>query len=354
MTRRIIAPLCIFLLLAVSAAGAEPPSFFKLTLLSTNDVHCRLASFRQTETLPNGVQQTRMFGGAARQAGYANRVRAESSWPVLLLDSGDTTYWWNAMTNAFHGLANIDAMNAMGYVAMEPGNHDFEWHYPATLSNLKASKFPWVCANLIYEKSGESFVQPYIIREYGGVRIAILGLITQSVNDTNYAYSAARELGLRQLNPIEVARELVPELRKQADIVILLSHLGVYQDPELAKAVPGIDVILGGHSHVRLPTPTMISVGTPTATWTGTVPMVAAGCYGGEMGRTDLIFHRDPGSGKYTLMSCKGRLVSLDDSIPDDPAIVRLVKAWEAKVKALPAPAPTAPGPAPVEAPAAR
>lgn len=366
MTRPILVALLIFFISAGYAiAGAEPPlenaghsrpfvachdRYVKLTLLSTNDVHCRLLPISQTDKIANGLPQTETLGGAARQSGYASRVRAESNWPVLLLDSGDTTYWWNAMTNAFHGLADIDAMNNMGYIAMEPGNHDFEWHWDKLVSNFKASKFPWICANLVDEKTGKLYFTPYIIREYGGVKIAFFGLITQTVNEP--AYNAARELGLRTTDPIEVARKLVPELRKQADIVVLLSHLGVYQDPDLAKAVPGIDVILGGHSHARLKTPTMIPVGTPTATSLGAVPMVQAGCYGGEMGRTDVIFHRDPTTGAYTLMSCKGRLILLDSSVPEDSAIVKLAESWRARLHALPAPAPTAPGPAPVSAPA--
>jgi len=345
MFRRPIIALTICILLAVSlSAGAQQPSFLELTLLTTNDLHANLVPFNQPETLAGKIPQTKNVGGAARKATYINRVRSESEWPVLLLDSGDTTFGWTRLARAFHGAADVEVLNAMGYVAMEPGNHDFQWESADTLRNLNASKFPWICANLIDEKTGKLFLTPYTIREYCGVRIAFFGLITSMVNDP--PYKAARELGLHQVDGIETAKKLVPELRQNADIVICLSHLGVYQDQKLAKAVPGIDIILGGHSHTRLPHPTMVPVGTPTATSLAAVPIVQAFLWGSEMGKTDVIFYRDPTTGAYSLMSCKGELISVDSSLPDDPAISQLIQSYEAK---MPKPA-TAPAAAPAPA----
>ncbi len=338
---------CLLIVLSVPAV-AEQPSYLKLTLLSTNDLHARLYPFDISEKHAGTVPQMKNVGGAARRATYVKQVRAQSNWPVLLLDSGDTTYYTSALGKAFHGLVDVDVMNTLEYMAMCPGNHDFQWDSVHTLNNLKASKFPWVCANLVDEKTGKPFLPPYVIREVGGVRIALFGLITQLVNSEPYV--AREQLGLRQINPIEVASKLVPELRKQADIVICLSHLGIYQDPKLAREVPGIDVILGGHSHARLATPTMVPVGTPSATFIGAVPVVQAFCHGSEIGHTDVIFYRDLATGRYSLMSCKGWLVSMDSTVPDDPTIVKLLERWEAKRRALQAPAQPASSPAPAAA----
>ena len=191
------------------------------------------------------------------------------------------------------------------------------------------------------EKTGKLFLTPYIIREVNGVRIALFGEITQLVNSA--PYKAREELGLTALEPIEVAKKLVPELRQKADIVICLSHLGVNIDKRLAAEVPGIDIILGGHSHTRLPQPVLVPSGTPTATYIGAVPIVQAFQWGSEMGDTKVIFRRNSDTGAYSLMSCKGELISIDNTLPDDPAISRIIRSYQSKMTPTAAPAPSAP-----------
>lgn len=339
MLRRFLIPLLIFAALASAVgAGAQQPSYLDLTLLTTNDLHANLVPFDQAATLAGEIPQTKDVGGAARRATIVNRARAESRGYVLLLDSGDTTYGSNPIAKAFHGAPDVDVMNTMRYDAMEPGNHEFQWPSVDTLRNLKASRFTWVCANLVDEKTGKLFVQPYVIREIGGVRVAFVGLITLLVNSD--PYRARRELGLKAVDPIETAKKLVPEIRRKADVVICLSHLGAGLDRQLAKDVPGIDIILGGHSHTRLAQPILVPVGTPSATWLGAVPVVQAFQWGSEMGDTRVIFRRDPSTGAYSLMSCKGKLISIDNTVPEDPVISRLIQGYQAEMPAKPTPAP--------------
>ena len=341
-SKRII--LCLLALVLASAAYARLPKYLEITFLTTNDLHAYLVPFDIKGDPVKKTPDIKDVGGAARRATIIRTIRSEDRNPVLLLDSGDTTYGWSPLAKAFHGAPDMDMMNVIGYDAMVPGNHEFQLHSPDLLRNHAAAKFPWVCANVIYEKTGELFTQPYIIREAGGVRVAILGLTNDLVSTQPNTYKSGPELGLKYLSATEVAAKLVPELRQKADIIVLLSHLGVGGDQALAKAVPGIDIILGGHSHWRLNPPRMVSVGQPTAYWNGMVPVVQAGYFGMDLGRTRLIFHRDD-SGKYTLMSCKGELIRINASIPDDPAISRLIEGW---VKRIPPPAPPKPAtPAP-------
>lgn len=343
MLKRFVIPLIVVFALATAiGAGADQPKYLELVLLTTNDLHANLVPFDHADSLAGRIPQTKNVGGAARKATHVNRVRCETTSPVLLLDSGDTTYGTNPLAKAFHGAADVDVMNAMGYLAMEPGNHDFQWASADTSRNLRSSNFPWLCANLVGE-AGNPFLTPYIIRDYGGVRVAFFGLITQLVNSS--PYKARQELGLNALEPIGVAKTLVPEIRKGADIVICLSHLGAKLDQQLAREVPGIDIILGGHSHTRLAKPILVPTGTPTATSLGAVPVVQAFMWGSEMGRTDVIFRRDSETGAYTLMSCRGELISIDSALPDDPTISRIIAGYQAR---MPKPAP-----APVAAPAA-
>lgn len=333
MLKRVFCVLLCFSLIGIgisATASCNPPRYLEITFVTTNDLHCRLVPYdREAKKQATAAKNV---GGAARRATVVKQIRSEMRTPVFLTDSGDATLGSGvALGKAYHGAADIAVMNAIGYDMMEPGNHEFQWEAPETLRNLKNSHFPWICANLVDTKTGKPYLTPYIIKDVWGVRVAFLGLMTQLTN-ADY-YKATHELGLNAVDPIETAKKYVPELRQKADIVVVLSHMGYALDKTVAAMVPGIDIILGGHSHTRLTHPAMVSVGEPTAFSLGTVPVVQAYEWGAEMGRTQVIFRRDPTTGHYTLMSCKGNLILLDSSIPDDPCIAGIIRCYEAGIK---------------------
>lgn len=337
---------CLILLIAAGSAFSADyqPRYLEITFLTTNDLHAHDMPFTDPADPKTNTPEVANIGGIARISTIVERTRAETRTPVVLADSGDTTYGYTDLTKPFHGASTVAALNAMGYVAMEPGNHEFQWHSVDTLRNHKESQFPWICANLVDAKTGKLFLPPYVIRNIGGVRVAFIGLITQLLDQHPAPYVGAQELGVKVIPGAEVAAKLVPELRKQADIIVVLSHLGRTLDVALAQTVPGIDIILGGHSHSVIRTPQMVSVGAQTAYSAGAVPVVQAGSWGRWMGRTKVVFHRND-DGRYTLMSCKGDLVTIDKSIPDDPKIAKILADWTARIPA-PAPAPAAAAPA--------
>ena len=328
--RRII-PVLLLLLIFVSASYAEQPRYVEITFLSTNDLHAHVVPIDIKGDPAKNKPDIKNIGGLARIATVIKQVRAETQTPVLLFDSGDTTHGYTALPRAFHGASTIAVMNALKYDAMVPGNHEFQYHAVDTVRNKAASEFPWVCADVIYEKSGETFGPPYVILDEDGIRVAVLGLTNDWVSTVPKTYVAGPELGLKALPGIEVASKLVPELRQKADVVVVLIHLGYGADQALAKAVPGIDIILGGHSHYRLTSPKMVASGQPGVFSLGMVPIVQAGYCGMDMGRTRLIFHRDD-SGKYSLMSCKGELIRINATVPDDPEIASLIKEWQKRI----------------------
>lgn len=330
--KRII-PCIVLLILAASAlvAQTKTPRYLEITFLSTNDLHTKLWPFTIAANPAKNTPEMKDVGGAARRATVIRKVRSEMRTPVLLTDAGDIK-GWTAFSSAYHGKADVAVMNALGYDVMALGNHEFEWHPSDTSRNLKESEFPWICANIVYAKTGELFTQPYIIREVEGVQIAFFALInTLPSSQPNY-YKGATELGLKVLNATETAAKLVPELRQKADIVVLISHLGYRADVQLAKDVPGIDLILGGHSHSVILHPTLVPVAQPTAFYLGAVPVEQAGYYGIYLGQTKVVFHKDRDNGHYTLMNCKGELIPIDSSIPDDPEITALIQDFQKRI----------------------
>ena len=152
-------------------------------------------------------------------------------------------------------------MNAMGYDAATLGNHEFDNGCSALAARLKTADFPVVCANYQFaNKKLAKVIKPYVIIERAGMKIGIFGL---GVNLDGYvAPKVAREV--TYLDPVETARKMVSILKAQnCDLIVCLSHIGVDKsikdnDYEIARQVPEIDVIVGGHSHEEINPPAVV------------------------------------------------------------------------------------------------
>jgi 2',3'-cyclic-nucleotide 2'-phosphodiesterase (5'-nucleotidase family) len=148
-------------------------------------------------------------------------------------------------------------MNMIGYDAWCPGNHDMDISQENLARLVSIAKFPTVVANL--ERSGKPFPpgsQPYVILERGGVRIGIIGIMSQEL----YGLVIQTNLtGIRVKSPVETLQRYVDELDPQTDLLIALTHQGVTDDSILAADVHGLDLIVGGHSHTRLKTPMVVN-----------------------------------------------------------------------------------------------
>jgi len=238
--------LLIFGLLCTCVAQDQP-----LVIIHTNDTHSQID--------PYSYKADVNMGGALRREAAIREVRAQYA-NTLLLDAGDfsqgTPYF-----NFFKGYVEVRLMNAMRYDAATLGNHEFDNGCSALAARLKTAKFPVVCANYRFaNKKLAKVIKPYTIIERGGHRIGIFGL---GVNLDGYtAPQIAREVSY--INPVETARKMVEELKDQnCDLIVCLSHIGVDDskmdnDFNLARQVPEIDVIIGGHSHEELKEPVVI------------------------------------------------------------------------------------------------
>lgn len=296
--------------LSMSNGAAAPPSpprpaADSLVILHSNDIHSHLLPFHRSENA--------LVGGAAARAALIQRERARTP-DLLLLDAGDIVQGTPAY-NLFRGVPDTRAMSEMRYDAVALGNHDLDdgpaaWvalrplaEYPVVSANVFAAADSSWAAGLAGDPPAEVrrgarwiggvsvapaaplrfLARPYVIRPWRGKRIAILGLTTANLVDI-VRISANR--GVAVSDPIAAARWYVPRLREQADYVIALTHLGVDTDQDLARRVPGIDLIVGGHSHTRLDG--ALFAGTGTAPGLPGVPIVQTGAWGDRLGRSVL------------------------------------------------------------------
>ncbi|NLV88409.1 MAG: LysM peptidoglycan-binding domain-containing protein [Tissierellia bacterium] len=216
-----------------------------LTIVHVNDVHGQVV-----EDEGNGVI------GYAKLATIVKELREDSN--VLLLNAGDTLHGTNFAT-LNRGEAVINLMNLMGFNAMVPGNHEFNYGYERLLELRDMAEFPILGANIVKEADGTSDFESYIIEEFEGFKVGIFGLSTE---ETKVKAHPKYSEGLRFDSPIEVAKKLVGELQAEGvDLIIGLVHLGLDEESAkvattsemLAEAVEGIDIIVDGHSHHKLP-----------------------------------------------------------------------------------------------------
>jgi len=235
----------------LSAASDE----VSLVILHTNDTHSRIDPF----PMDGGPYQG--LGGVARRATLIERIRDRHP-NVLLLDSGDI-FQGTPYFNFFKGAIEFDAMSAMGYDVVTIGNHDFDNGVDGLVEMMPRATFDFVSAN--YEVVGsplEARVQPWVVREVGGIRIGIFGL---GIAFDGLVLEGLHQ-GVRYSDPLEAARRCVLALRAVGcSLVVCLSHLGYRyggdrpSDTLLAQRVEGIDLILGGHSHTFMDEPDVYS-----------------------------------------------------------------------------------------------
>jgi 5'-nucleotidase len=187
-------------------------------------------------------------GGFPRLVSGVAKVR-ENNQNTLLLHAGDV--FQGTLHFSLHkGMADLDFMNMMQFDAMSVGNHEFD-RGPAVLALfIKAAEFPILGANIdtSIDDNLNGLTRPYVIREVDGKKVAIVGLVTP---ETPSISSPGSQLVFS--DAVEAAGDAVDELEtKGINRIIILSHIGYERDILLAKAVAGVDIIVGGHSHSLL------------------------------------------------------------------------------------------------------
>ncbi|MDO9515221.1 MAG: bifunctional UDP-sugar hydrolase/5'-nucleotidase [Syntrophales bacterium] len=304
-------------------------------MVHSNDLHSHFLGFSPNiDYTPLETGDDATVGGWARIASVIKEVKRSRTSPVLVLDAGDFL-----MGSLFHMLSREEAfelrlMGAMGYDVITLGNHEFDLK-PAGLARIlmaaeRSGQIPAiVSSNAVFNPESAAdddleqvfargVVSPYRIIEKDGIRIGLFGLMGRDAAEVApFASPVTFE------DPAVAARRMVERLRgeEKADIVICLSHSGLADDPDrsedeiLAKEVPGIDIIISGHTHTKT-----------DARMVNDTIIVQAWSYGRQVGVMDITWD----GGRVSL---KGyRLVDINDSIRGDARIAGMIDAFESRV----------------------
>ncbi len=298
----------VFALSATIAWSKDLPCSFKLTILYMNDTHGHYS--------PEADRDGQISGGFAKAMTVMEKIRkaneTEGRITITLL-AGDL-FTGTAYSAVFKGRLGVRLMDAMDFSAMAVGNHEFDYGLPNLLKRLKPDmKFPLLSANIHY-KNGSLVFKPYVIKKLPNkkCKILILGLTTMSTPELTHPKNVK---GLVFEDPVKAACKIV-EKEGENKFVIALTHLGVDKDKKLGLLCPGIDVIIGGHSHTSLFEPLKLD---------GTL-VCQAGAYSKYVGRLDL----DVKNGR--IEDYKGELIKLDANVPEDLQVGSMIGKYNDKM----------------------
>lgn len=307
----------------------------KLTILHTNDMHSRLIGFGpEADYTPFSLNDDQTVGGFSRIASIISEYRNKQPESLLVLDAGD--FLMGTMFQAGEAKTGfqLQLMKKMGFDLVSIGNHEFDFgldELAKILSKSAEQPIPGILlSNIKFDsasakddklealyKSGVIVTSRILVRN--GLKIGFFALMGIEADDVSP--NAKPVIFTEQ---IQAAKEFTAMLREKekVDLVICLSHCGLVADPEkgwqgedvvLAQQVPGIDVIISGHSHSVVTKPLIVN----------NIPIVQAGSEGRYVGKLEI---EKTAAGVKVL---SGELIPVDDRIPGDPYVERLVRQQE-------------------------
>ena len=212
----------------------QPQGETEIAILSVNDMHASIDMFPKFATMVDSLREV---------------------YPDLLLFSAGDNRTGNPVNDQYNPVnyPMITLMNQVGFDLCALGNHEWDANIVNMQNDIKRSTFPYLCANVFIPDSVDISVKPFMTMEHQGVKMAIVGMIEVRHD----GIPGAHPQNLTKVS-FKHPKEVLPEyqyLRKDNDVVLLLSHCGLEDDVELAKANPWLDAIIGGHSHTLVENP---------------------------------------------------------------------------------------------------
>lgn len=297
---------------------------FDLTIIHSNDLHGRVEPVKI---------QGKEYGGYSRLATLVKRLRASEPNP-LVLNAGDV-FQGTLYFNVYQGMADLLFLRLIGLDAMGLGNHEFDLGPKPLLTFARSASFPLLACNLDLgqEPDLDALVAPSTVVEVGSEKIGVVGAVTPETEVSSSPGPTVKFLDL-----VTSVRAAVEALRLAGiDKIVLASHLGYPEEQRIAKAVAGIDVIVGAHSHSLLgdagvasfpkpegPYPTVVeSAGAKTL-------VVSAWEWGKVLGRLRVTF-----DAAGNAVSWQGGPIAVDETIPKHPEAEALIAALQRPIADL-------------------
>jgi len=258
----------------------------------------------------------------------------------LLLDAGDATHG-TLLTNLFEGETSGVLLDMLGYDAIVPGNHDFNYGKDRLIEAAKLaqqySNLRVLAANVL-DENGNMVFQPYQLYYFDGFTVGVIGVSTPDTETKTHPKNV-QGLSFMSDEVIYGAQALVDEVNKRADYVIALSHLGLDEDGSygvtskmVAENIDGIDLIVDGHSHSLLENGMMV----------GDTLIVSAGEYMENIGLVEIAVRNGKAAGETALLIPASNVADPSQNeyakmlgiteVKADPKVVAYVESQKAKL----------------------
>ena len=280
----------------------------ELVIFHTNDLHARVSPKDD-----NG--QTI---GLAEMSAAIKAIELKNS-TSLWLDAGDTFHGMPQI-NISQGENMVTLLNGTTLDAMVPGNHDYNYGAEQLKNFRKKLNAMILCSNVVQSKSQKYIFKPYqIYKLANNIKVGVFGLTTP---ETVYKTNPNNTSGLEFLDPIEQAQAMVEKMRSKCDVLVALTHIGIDENSEItsdmiAKKVPGIDLIIDGHSHNALPDGLMVD----------NTLIVQTGWHGHRLGRVTISLN------DHKITAKKAELLTAEDvekiAPKPDPGVKEILKNIE-------------------------
>lgn len=276
-----------------------------LTFLQINDVHAYL-ELHEEVFIEHGEETYRQAGGYARIATLIKEIKQEVNHDVLLFDNGDSFHGTYPVV-ASKGEAIVPILNELPFLAMT-GHWDFAYG-PKQLEHLVSQlNYPFLANNCFKKETNELLFPAHLMIEKPGVKIGVIGIASPIIDKLMPKHFSE---GIYFTNGDEQLPEQISELKNQnADLIVVLSHLGFPQETKLAKKTEGIDIILSGHTHNRFTEPAIVN----------DTLIIQSGCHGSHLGKLTI----EVSNGK--LKSHQHELIEIAESIIPDKKIDTLIQ----------------------------
>ncbi|UYV36614.1 5'-nucleotidase C-terminal domain-containing protein [Rhodobacteraceae bacterium D3-12] len=317
-----------YVALSIGLSAGAAVADYSLHILHINDLHSRVEPVNKYDSTCSAEDDAegKCFGGVARLKTLLDAKRAElSDQNVIVLDAGDQ-FQGSLMYTTYKGAVEAEFMQAIGFDAMAVGNHEFD-DGPQGLSDfLDRVSFPVISGNLDLSSSNllNGRVGNHVVLEVGGQKIGIISALAVDTVDT----SSPGPNVVFQDEIQSLAADVAALEAQGVTKIIALTHVGVHKDMEIAKNVPGLDAVVGGHSHTKFSNTEAGAMAYPTMV--GNVPVVQAYAYSKYLGHLVLTFD-DAG----VLTSASGDTILIDASITPDAAIAARVAELASPIEEL-------------------
>mgnify|MGYP001192176555 CR=1 FL=1 len=293
---------------SVAVFARESGNDFTLTIIHTNDLHAHDEPY---------LYKGKTVSGAARFGHIIRTLRANAKKEgknVVVADAGDV-FQGSTLYSHYQGDVEVKLLNMLNYDIFTLGNHEFDDGASNVAKQFKQARFQIINSNLDLSpvKELNALVKPHVIKQFGKEKVAFVGAITPQIELLSGGLQGCKLKSRGREWTDSIAQEVKKLKEEGINKIILVTHCGVDEDQELARAIPDVDAIIGGHSHTVLKRPIIVKHDRGRST-----TIVQTGSYGHYVGKLELSFDSE---GKVKVSDCSYGLHPVDSKVSEEKDI---------------------------------